>query len=390
MERQSRNQFFVTLYRRGRHSFELKFDAGTDPITRKRVTRYASFKGTRRDAEIELARLVAAFSKGEYVDPSKITVAEFLDRWERDWASVNVSPKTLERYSEILRKHIRAHVGAVQLQKLRPAHLAELYAKLAREGRAPGVGLAPRTVLHVHRVFHRALGHAVQWNLLQQNPTDAVDAPRVEGREITILRAADIKLVLNALRGRALYVIAITTLGTGMRRSELCALRWQDVELDRALLRVEQTLEATKARLRIKAPKTKYGRRSITLPASLVTELRAHRKAQQEQRLALGLGKAPADALVFATWEGHTRHPDGLTKEWSNAMDAMKRPEITLHSLRHTHASQLIASGLDVLTISRRLGHGSPAITLAVYGHLFTNTDDRAAQVIEAALSGRQ
>jgi integrase len=260
-------------------------------------------------------------------------------------------------------------------------------AKLAREGRSPGVGLAPRTVLHVHRVFHRALGHAVQWNLLQQNPTDAVDAPRVEGREITILRAEDIKLVLDALRGRALYIIAITALGTGMRRSEICALRWQDVDLDRAVLRVEQTLEATKGRLRFKAPKTKYGRRSITLPASLVTKLRAHRKTQQEQRLALGLGRVPADAIVFATWEGHIRHPDGLTKEWSNAMDAMKRPEITLHSLRHTHASQLIASALDVLTISRRLGHGAPAITLAIYGHLFANTDDRAAQIMDAAFA---
>lgn len=170
-----------------------------------------------------------------------------------------------------------------------------------------------------------------------------------------------------------------------MRRGELLALRWQDVDLDRAVLRVEQALEATKGRLRFKPPKTNYGRRPITLPASLIGELRRHRKAQQEQRLALGLGKAPADALVFATWDGRVRHPDGLTKEWSTAMEAIGRPKITLYSLRHTHASQLIAAGLDVLTISRRLGHGSPAITLAVYGHLFANTDDRAAQVMEAA-----
>ena len=118
-----------------------------------------------------------------------------------------------------------------------------------------------------------------------------------------------------------------------------------------------------------------------------MAELRAHWKAQGERRLSLGMGKAPPASLVFATWDGNVRHPDGLSKEWRLAMAALKRPEITLHSLRHTHASQLIASGLDVLTISRRLGHGSPAITLSVYGHLFSNTDDRAAAIMEATFA---
>jgi integrase len=152
-------------------------------------------------------------------------------------------------------------------------------------------------------------------------------------------------------------------------------------------LKVERALEQTKrGGLVFKPPKTRYGRRTITLPPSTVTELRAHRKAQAEQRLALGLGKAPEDALVFATWDGSTRSPNALTKEWSKAMQAASL-EATFHSLRHTHASTLIASGLDVLTISRRLGHGSPAITLGVYGHLF-KPDDRAAAIMESVFTG--
>jgi integrase len=194
--------------------------------------------------------------------------------------------------------------------------------------------------------------------------------------------------VLQQLKQRSIYIIAATALATGMRRGELLALRWQDCDLDRATVRVEQSLETTKAGLRVKEPKTKYGRRTITLPASLVAELRNHWTAQQQQRLRLGMGKAPHGSLVFATWDGRTRHPDGLTKEFATAMAAIGRPEITLHSLRHTHASQLIAAGLDVLTISRRLGHGSAAITLRVYGHLFANSDARAAEVMEAALAG--
>ena len=148
--------------------------------------------------------------------------------------------------------------------------------------------------------------------------------------------------------------------------------------------RSAQSLEQTSAGLRFKPPKTRHGRRTIALPSSAVAELRVHWKAQQEQRLSLGMGRASRSDLVFATWEGKPRSPNALTKEWSVAMDALGLPHVTLHSCRHYHASQLIAAGIDVLTVSRRLGHGSPTVTLNVYGHLFSNTDERAAQVIEA------
>ena len=171
-----------------------------------------------------------------------------------------------------------------------------------------------------------------------------------------------------------------------MRRGELLALRWIDTDLEAAVLRVERALEQTKrGGLVFKAPKTRFGRRQITLAPSTVAVLREHRKAQQEQRLFLGLGKAPPDALVFASFDGSTRSPNAVTKEWSLAMQKAGLTA-TFHSLRHTHASTLIASGLDVLTISRRLGHGSPAITLGIYGHLF-KTDDRAAAIMEKAFT---
>jgi integrase len=373
--------------RRGAKSWELKFDLGRDPLTGKRQVRYHSFKGTKRQAEVELANLIAAHSKGEYVDPSRTTVAEFLDRWERDWASLNVSPKTLERYSELLRNHVRPHVGGTAIQKLAPVHLSELYGKLLREGGAKGRPLAARTVGHVHRVLHRALGHAVKWGVVQKSAADHVEPPRVPHSEIEILRADDVRAVLQGLRGKSLYTIAAAALGTGMRRGELLALRWRDVDLDRGLVRVEQALEYTKAGgCRFKAPKTKHGRRTITIPPALISELRAHRRAHQERSLALGVGKLGDEALVFPAAEGGPRNPTTLTKRWSAAMAAIERAGITFHSLRHTHASNLIAAGLDVLTISRRLGHGSPAITLGVYGHLFADTDDRAAAVMEAAL----
>jgi len=375
------------IRRQGDGSWELKFDLGRDPVTRKRQTRYHTFRGTKRAAQIELARLISEATTGNYIDPAKTTVAEFLDRWERDWAVVNVSAKTYERYRDLLAKHVRPHVGGVRIQKLRPVHLSELYAKLLREGHHKTGGLSPRTVGHVHRVLHRALGHAMRWGVVQQNVATAVDPPPVESEEVEILTAEQVRSVLQKLRGRSIYLLAAVGIATGMRRGEMLALRWKDVDLEGAKIRVEQSLEQTKQGLRFKPPKTKHGRRSISLPPSIVTDLRAHRKTQQELRLKLGLGKAPDDALVFANWDGSARSPNAVTKEWVRTTAALKLPRVSLHALRHTHASQLIASGLDVLTISRRLGHGSPTITLGVYGHLFANTDDRAAQVVEAAFA---
>jgi len=148
----------------------------------------------------------------------------------------------------------------------------------------------------------------------------------------------------------------------------------------------EQALEQTKrGGLVFRQPKTRHGRRTVTLAPSTVAILREHRKAQLEQRLFLGLGKARNDALVFAAPDGSPYLPSTLTLQWRRAT---KRAglRVTLHSLRHTHASTLIAAGLDVLTISRRLGHGTSAITLNVYAHLF-KPDDRAAVIIEKALA---
>ena len=375
------------IRRRGAHSWELKFDAGNDPVTGKRRVRYQSFKGTKRDAEIELARLVSENAAGNGIDPSKATVAEFLDRWDRDWATGNVEGKTIERYRELIALYIKPHLGAARIQKLRPVHLNELYAKLQREGGKDGRALAPRTVGHVHRLLHRALGHAATWGIVAQNVASVVNPPKVPDKELTILTEDQTGAVLRHLNGRTLRPIVSFLLGTGCRRGEVLALRWNDINWNAARVRIERSVEQTKkGGLRFKSPKTKNSRRNVSVSPWLLSELRAHRARQQERRLSLGLGRAPEDSLVFARWDGGTRAPHWLTQKFSLTMDVLKI-DCTLHALRHTHVSQLIAAGMDILTISRRLGHASAAITLRIYGHLFTNTDARAAEIMELAFA---
>jgi integrase len=354
-----------------------------DPVTGERRRRWHSFRGSKREAQIQCAKLVAELQNGTPIDSSKVTVVGFLERFDRDWAATHVSPHSRERYRSAL-DHVRRHLGDRLLQRVRPADLAAFYAVLAR------AGLAPRTIKLIHATVHRALGQAKAWGVIRDNPAEIAKPAKAPDRETPMLQPDQAAALLDRLRGQPLYLIASFALGTGMRRNETLGLRWQDVDLNAGRLVIEQALEQTAAHgIRIKSPKTKHGRRTISLPAHLVAELRQHWREQQEQRLAAGLGKAPDSAPVFATVDGRHLSPNAITKAWPVAMAAIGMPAVTLHSLRHTHASMLIASGVDILTISRRLGHSSPTVTLGVYGHLIHGGDDRAAQVMNAAFGSK-
>jgi integrase len=354
--------------------------------------KYRPFKGTKKDAAAELVRLMASAAEGSYIDASKSTLSEFLDRWE-SWAATQVSAKSLERYKELAAHHVRPHLGAARIQKLKTIHFAELYGKLQRP-KPDGAGLAPRTVGHAHRLLHRVFGHAVKREVIASNPVAAAEPPRVQPAEIRILEPDEVKRVLGTLKARSqksdrssepephpLYLIALSALSTGMRRGEIAALRWGDIDFDTRKIRVERSFEQTNAGLTLKSPKTKAGRRSISIPPTLVRELRARWARQQEMRLAIGLGRAE-----FARADGSPWPPDSITTAWQKTVVSLRLPKVTLHALRHTHVSQLIAANVDVVTVSRRIGHSSPTVTLSVYAHLFGNTDERAAIAVEEAL----
>jgi integrase len=345
----------------------------------QRKRRWHSFTGTKREAQVQCAKLISEAQGGGTVDPSRVTLAQYLDRFERDWASLHTTVASAQRYARSL-AYARRHLGERRLQALRPADLAALYATLSR------AGLAPRTVKHAHNVLHRALEQAKLWGLLRDNPAEMAKPPSIPDEERAILQPERARDLLERLRGQPLYLLASLALATGLRRSEALALRWRDVDLDARRLTVEQALEQTATHgIRVKGPKTRHGRRTISLPAHIVAELRSHWRAQQEQRLALGMGKAPVDGFVLAAIDGRPQSPDTISTAWGRAMGKILMPEITLHSLRHTHASMLIAAGVDILTISRRLGHANPTITLGVYGHLIHGSDDRAAQIMDQA-----
>jgi integrase len=208
----------------------------------------------------------------------------------------------------------------------------------------------------------------------------------VEARAYIVQDVPDFVSRLRDAAGR-LYAPAIVALFTGMRLGEVLALRERSVDLDKGVIEVREALEETGAHgIRFKSLKTRAGRRNITLPDIVVGVLREHRKQLLERRLMLGQGKLAPDDLLFGNLEGGPLRTSAMSSDWGDVAERLGVPEITFHGLRHTHASQLIDAGVDIVTISKRLGHANPKITLAIYAHMFRTDDSKAAAAINAAL----
>src|SRR5262249_46384740 len=244
--------------------------------------------------------LVTERESGAYVEPSKQTVARYFQEWLRDWAPAKAGPKTLDGYRQWGR-HLCAALGDLPLQRVRGGDLMRMYRELADKNRKPRP-LSPRSIKHLHVLTCRLFRHAVRQGDIKVDPSKQIDAPSVPRTEAPVLKAEEIPIMLNGLRGSVFYPIAVVALGTGMRRGELCGLRWCDVDLEGGKLKVVQSIEQTqRGELRIKPPKSAAGRRTISLSPSIVAVLQERRREQLELRLKLGMGKPPADELVFAS-----------------------------------------------------------------------------------------
>ena len=276
------------------------------------------------------------------------------------------------------------HLGTVELQKLEGSRIDAFYAHLSKDGRLDGKGgLSPQTVRHVHRVLAVICKSAVKAGKLRVSPMAAVQtAPKVRRPDIQVLNDAELATLFKHLEGRPLYMPVLLAASTGLRRSEVLGLRWQDVDFDKATLQVAQVVELVGWQASLKEPKTDRSKRTVVLPRRLVADLKSHRKAQAEHCLKLGCGRFE---LVFPTWDGKLQNPNNFSKQFADAAAGAKLP-ISFHSLRHSHISHLLRAGVPVHVVSARAGHSNPTVTLNIYAHMLKGDQERAAAVMDAAL----
>jgi len=299
---------------------------------------------------------------------------------------VNVSAKTCSRYEEIIKKHLIPSLGHIPIQKLHPVNIQNYYAEKLKNGKIRGEGgLAPRSVLHQHRLLRAALQHAVKWMLIVRNPADAVSPPRPDYKEMKTLNAKETVTLLQKARNSRVYIPVLLAVTTGMRRGEIIALQWKDVDLDKETITVRRTLERIKGGYQFKHPKTRKSRRQISLTPSAAAELRAHKQKQNEDKLHLGAAYNDQD-LVCAWPDGTLVKPDFVSREFKKILQKIGLPIVRFHDLRHSHATLMMIQGVHPKIVSERLGHSTIRITMDTYSHVVPGLQKEAASQFDAAL----
>jgi integrase len=282
-------------------------------------------------------------------------------------------------YTQLVTQHVLPRVGAVPLGKLRPVHVQQVVdAMLA-------AGLAPRTAAQAYRALSAALRQAVRWQLLGVNPAAAIQPPRAERTQLDVPDAVTIGRVLDAATATRLYVPLVLAATTGMRRSEVLALRWSQVDLDAGLARVKASLQLVAGELIMVEPKTDRARRTVALPTLTVDVLRRHRREQAERRLLLGETWEDRD-LVVDQDDGAPLSPDALSRAFYRLVRSLGLPGLRLHDLRHAYATTLLEAGVHPKIASEALGHSSVAFTMDVYSHVLPTMQEEAARAIQATL----
>src|SRR5262245_13493690 len=356
-----------------------------DPQNGKRKRRWHSFAGTKRQAQIECARLISETQIGAMIEPSRMTVAQFLDLW-LEHIKPKVAPRTHERYGEIVRTYLTPAFGTTWLTKLQPIAISAAYAAMLASGRSKGNGgLSVRSVHHCHRILSQALRQAVRWRMLLRNPCDDVDPPRVERRALEVWDVATMAEALERARSLRIFVPMLLAGMLGLRRGEIAALRWRHIDLDAAQVAVVESFEQTRQGIRLKAPKSGRGRK-VMLPARVIEELRAWRMKQAQELLRLGI-RLNDDCFVCAGENGQPVQPQSLTHAWHRFLAGTGLPRLRFHDLRHSHATHMLAAGVHPKIASERLGHATVGLTLDTYSHVIPGMQEDAVARVDAAFA---
>ena len=341
----------------------------------KKMTKYSKVQKVVRDW---LQEQQNGLRQGIWSDAESVTVQTFLERYKADVVLHTLRPKTQETYTIIIDTHLVPEIGRIKLNALRPDHLQKLYSDKLKAGKSR------RTVQHIHAVVHRALTHAVKWGLVPRNVADAVEAPRPQQKPPEMLTEAQALSFLDYVKDDPLYPLWLTLFSTGMRKGEVLGLRWSDVDMAAGIIHVSQVAQAVHKRgTMISEPKTDQSRRSIGLPPMTVAALKVHKERTARYQ---DFEYFKDQDLVFCTKRGTPFGSRNLLTYFHRALVKAGLPTVTLHSLRHLHATMLLKAGLHPKIVQSRLGHSQIGMTMDLYSHVMPGMDEKATDEISRVL----
>jgi integrase len=374
----------------GKVTWGYSIDAGKDEYGKRKQIFKSGF-ARKLDADIELAKLVTERADGSLVRPDPRTFAEFSEAWLSEYADTSCSPKTAERYREMM-THVCRAIGQQPLSKVTTLQLQRVYNQLLKEGKQDrtngkngGTPLSIKTVRNIHGAVHVALETAVDWGLLKVNPASRCKLPPVPKREAVALDFSASRKLLETSSDHWLADFLIVDTGSGARRGELLALSWQDVGPDYWAITISKSLEQTKAGLRLKQTKGN-NIRNLPLAEDAIEALKRIKASQDENRKMFGADYRADLDLVFCHPDGHYIRPDTVTKAVRRIAKKAGFSRVSLHTLRHSHGSQLLSAGVPLPVVSKRLGHTDIYTTARIYAHALQSDEAAAAEKWEAAM----
>lgn len=348
--------------------------------TGRRKQHNETVKSSRREAERLLRERITAVETGAHVAREKETVGQFLARWLDTYAATNTTAKTQQGYRQCINCYT-GPLARIPIQGLTARHIQTVYSEMLRKG------LSAATVVQLHRILHRALAVGVKWGILARNAADATTPPRIVRRELAMWNVETIQRFLDVSVGSRYKDFYHLALLTGMRRAELAGLQWAYVDLVDGRLGVVKTLQRISGIGLVESqPKTARSRRSIALSPDAVSLLHEIRGRQIAQQMTVGEVWQNGD-YVFTQDDGRPVDPDAITRDFTKLIRKAGLPHLTVHGLRHAHATLLLESGINPKVVSERLGHATIATTMDIYSHVLPGLQESAALALDAKLA---
>lgn len=362
-------------------------DVGIDRDGRRKQKWHGGF-ATRREAEVERAKIVNDLHGGDYVATDRLTLAQWVTESWLPMTKTRVKRSTYQSYRANMEIHVLPALGARALQQLTAPMLNTLYADLLNRGGERGP-LAAKTVRYIHTIVHKALSDAVDAGILRTNPAERAKPPRPNRngtRAIECWEPSELAVFLESVKDTRLEPAWRLAAMTGMRRGEVLGLRWRDINFDQSRLAVRHTIVSVAYEVLDSSPKS-HQARVVDLDPATVAILQRHRDRQDAERVEFGSEYEGRD-LVICSENGSPVHPQSFSQAFDRAVARINVRRIRLHDLRHTHATIAMKAGVPVKVISERLGHESPAFTLKQYAHVLPGMQAEAAELIAVVVGG--
>lgn len=389
-----------SIEKRGKNSYRLTVSEGFD-LDGKPMIHRKTIHGTKKDAEVELAKFVTEVQNGLVIDGKSLKFSEFVEIWKRDYGSKELAPTTYKRYCRMLETRILPYFGHFYINKIRPTDIMKFYDLLEKDtqlvrkkgnnGTKTKKPLSGKTILEHHRLLRAMLHRAVYWQLIVSNPAERVQPPKAKKPKRRSYDDEQTKILLENLEKLTVedtkYKVAIIlTIFTGVRLGELMGLEWQDVDFRNGIISINRSSQyLSDMGVFTKVPKTESSIREIAIPEFIISLLEEYKLWYEEQKSLYGELWMNSNRL-FVQSDGKPMHPSSISKWFVKYVSTIGLPVINFHGLRHTNASLLVAQNVDIAVVSARLGHAQISTTLDFYVHPLLSHNRKAGYALENLL----